>query len=111
MKKSSDRKCEETCMCVVIGGQRKHHLMESSLVTLDKIDMLETVVYSTDAVMVQLAMNQKRQKTDASFAVSFVVRGSNSSHRLTFSEKTDGARKFVRIVAVGASRGSTEAIA
>lgn len=75
----------------------------------DNIVELATLVNFKLALTLQLATNQNKQNTDASFAVSLIVRGSNSSHRLTFSENTDGVRKLVRIAAVDASRGSTTA--
>ena len=76
---------------------------------LDKIVALATLVRPRLALTLQFAMNQKRQKIDANFAVSRVVSGSNSSALRKSSEKIEGARKFAMMVDVGASKESAVA--
>jgi hypothetical protein len=46
---------------------------------LERIVALAIVVYARAALIVQFAMNQKKQNTDASLAVSASVRGDNSA--------------------------------
>ena len=78
---------------------------------LDRIVELATLVNFKLALTLQLATNQNKQNKDASFAVSFVVRGSHSSLRLGVSDNTDGERKLARKDVVDASNGSTTATA
>lgn len=77
---------------------------------LDRIVELATLVKSKLAFTLQFAINQKIQKTEASFAVCFIVRGSRSLGELRSSVMMDGARKLVMMVEVGASRASVTGI-
>ena len=74
---------------------------------LDRTVALATLVNWRLALTLQLAMNQNRQKTDASCAVCRVVRGSRAPAFRTSSECTDGERKFDIKAEVGASSEST----
>ena len=77
---------------------------------LDNIVALATLVESKLALTLQLAMNQKMQKIEASFAVSLIVRGSSSFGEERSSDMMDGSRKLVMMVDVGASRASVTGI-
>ena len=77
---------------------------------LDNIVALATLVESKLALTLQLAMNQKMQKIEASFAVSLIVRGSSSFGEERSSDMMDGARKLVMMLDVGASRASVTGI-
>ena len=78
-----------------------------SPLVLDRTVALATLVNWRLALTLQLAMNQNRQNTDASWAVCNVVRGSRASEYRMSSEYTDGARKFDINADVGASSEST----
>lgn len=81
-------------------------VIQCAPLVLDKIVELATLVKSRLRFTLQLAMNQKMQNTEASFAVSFVVKGSSSLWADRSSVMMDGARKLVMMVDVGASSAS-----
>jgi hypothetical protein len=56
---------------------------------LERTVALATVVKSSEAFTDQLAMNQKKQNVNASFAVSWVVKGAESSSGSVVSGMTN----------------------